>query len=535
MKFFKLFGEYILLIKGMFTKPENFKMYWKELMHQCVEIGIGSLGIVSIISVFMGAVSAAQTAYQLTNPLIPKSTLAQIVRDTVILEFAPTLVCIVLAGVVGSKIAGELGNMRTTEQIDALEIMGINTKSYLVAPKILAALITIPLLVILAMVLGIYGGRLASTMTNIVSPDVYDKGLQEGFSPFNVFFALAKAYTFAFIISSVPAFYGYNVKGGALEIGRASTTAVVTSCILILFADYILAAILIIMIEIKNVGKAFGDKQILKGVTAVMETGKTNLIIGTSGSGKTVLQKCMVGLFEVDSGEILYHGKSFTSMPEEERKELRQQIGMLFQGSALFDSMTVEQNIKFPLDMFTKWDNKKKIDRVNEVLERVNLKDTNKKYPAEVSGGMKKRVGIARAIVLNPKYLFCDEPNSGLDPQTSLVIDLLIKEITEEYNMTTIINTHDMNSVMEIGQNILYMYQGEKEWIGNNKEIIFSKNEQLNEFIFASEFLRDAKDMRMLEEKGIIDNERNMDDVMKNPETHLLMADNDKREYTSGK
>lgn len=245
MKFFKLFGEYILLIKGMFTKPENFKMYWKELMHQCVEIGIGSLAIVSIISVFMGAVSAAQTAYQLTNPLVPKSTLAQIVRDTVILEFAPTLVCIVLAGVVGSKIAGELGNMRTTEQIDALEIMGINTKSYLVAPKILAALITIPLLVILAMVLGIYGGRLASTMTDIVSPDVYDKGLREGFSPFNVFFALAKAYTFAFIISSVPAFYGYNVKGGALEIGRASTTAVVTSCILILFADYILAAILL--------------------------------------------------------------------------------------------------------------------------------------------------------------------------------------------------------------------------------------------------------------------------------------------------
>ena len=284
------------------------------------------------------------------------------------------------------------------------------------------------------------------------------------------------------------------------------------------------------MIEIKNVGKAFGDKQILKGVTAVMETGKTNLIIGTSGSGKTVLQKCMVGLFEVDSGEILYQGKSFTSMPEEERKELRQQIGMLFQGSALFDSMTVEQNIKFPLDMFTKWDHKKKIDRVNEVLERVNLKDTNKKYPAEVSGGMKKRVGIARAIVLNPKYLFCDEPNSGLDPQTSLVIDLLIKEITEEYNMTTIINTHDMNSVMEIGQNILYMYQGEKEWVGNNKEIIFSKNERLNEFIFASEFLRDAKDMRMLEEKGIIDNERNMDDLMKDPETHLIMGDNDKRD-----
>ena len=269
------------------------------------------------------------------------------------------------------------------------------------------------------------------------------------------------------------------------------------------------------MIEIKNVSKSFGDKQILKGVSAVMETGKTNLIIGTSGSGKTVLQKCMVGLFEVDKGEILFDGHDLPAMSEEERKELRQQIGMLFQGSALFDSMTVERNVKFPLDMFTTWDHKKKIDRVNEVLERVNLKDTNKKYPAEVSGGMKKRVGIARAIVLNPKYLFCDEPNSGLDPQTSMVIDLLIKEITEEYNMTTVINTHDMNSVMEIGQNILYMYQGEKEWVGNNKEIIFSKNKRLNEFIFASEFLRDAKDMRMLEEKGIIDNDRNMDEVMK--------------------
>jgi len=261
-----------------------------------------------------------------------------------------------------------------------------------------------------------------------------------------------------------------------------------------------------------------------------METGKTNLIIGTSGSGKTVLQKCMVGLFEVDHGDIIYDGKSFTTMSEEERKELRQQIGMLFQGSALFDSMTVERNVKFPLDMFTDWNHKKKVDRVNEVLDRVNLKDVNKKYPAEISGGMKKRVGIARAIVLNPKYLFCDEPNSGLDPQTSMVIDLLIKEITLEYNMTTVINTHDMNSVMEIGENILYMYQGEKEWVGNNKEIIFSKNQKLNEFIFASEFLRDAKDMRMLEEKGIIDNDRNMEDVLRDPEANLLMGDNEKRE-----
>ncbi len=245
MKLFSSIGSYLLMLKGMFTKPENFKMYWKELMNQSVEIGIGSLWIVSIISIFMGAVSAVQTAYQLTSPLVPKETIAQIVRDTVILEFAPTLVCIVLAGVVGSKIAGELGNMRVSEQIDALEIMGINTKAYLVAPKILAALITIPLLVVLAAALGIYGGRLAGSLAGILSTDTYDTGLLGNFKPKNVWFAIAKAYTFAFIISSVSAFYGYNVKGGSLEIGRASTTAVITSCILILIADFILSSILL--------------------------------------------------------------------------------------------------------------------------------------------------------------------------------------------------------------------------------------------------------------------------------------------------
>ncbi len=245
MTLFSTIGSYLLMIKGMFTKPENFKMYWKELMHQSAEIGMGSLGIVAVISVFMGAVSAVQTAYQLTSPILPKETIAVIVRDTVILEFAPTLVCIVLAGVVGSKIAGELGNMRVSEQIDALEIMGINTKSYLVLPKIVAALITIPILVILAMVLGIYGGRLAGSLGGILSTDTFDRGLVESFVPKNVWFALAKAYTFAFIISSVSSFYGYHVKGGALEIGRASTTAVITSCVLILFADYTLASFLL--------------------------------------------------------------------------------------------------------------------------------------------------------------------------------------------------------------------------------------------------------------------------------------------------
>jgi phospholipid/cholesterol/gamma-HCH transport system permease protein len=243
--FFTHFGRYLIMIKGMFTRPENAKMYWKEFMHQCTDIGIGSLGIVSIISVFIGAVSAVQTAYQLVSPVIPKTTIAQIVRDTVILEFAPTLVCIVLAGVIGSKIASELGNMRVSEQIDALEIMGINTKAYLVMPKIAAALLTIPLLVIIAMVLGIWGGRLAGTASNILSTDTFDRGLLQSFIPYNVTFALIKSYTFAFIISSVPAYYGYYVKGGALEIGRSSTKSVVVSCILLLFADYVLTQLLL--------------------------------------------------------------------------------------------------------------------------------------------------------------------------------------------------------------------------------------------------------------------------------------------------
>jgi phospholipid/cholesterol/gamma-HCH transport system permease protein len=245
MTIFTEFGRYLLMLRGMFSRPENGKMYWKEFMHQCSEIGIGSLGIVTIISFFMGAVSALQTAYQLVSPFIPKSTIAQIVRDTVILEFAPTLVCIVLAGVVGSKIASELGNMRVSEQIDALEIMGINTKTYLVLPKIAAALLVIPMLVIISAVLGIWGGRLAGVMSGIVSETTYDKGLLQFFQPYNVVFALIKGYTFSFIISSIPAYYGYYVSGGALEIGRASTKSVVVSCVAILFADYVLAQLLL--------------------------------------------------------------------------------------------------------------------------------------------------------------------------------------------------------------------------------------------------------------------------------------------------
>jgi len=267
------------------------------------------------------------------------------------------------------------------------------------------------------------------------------------------------------------------------------------------------------MIEVIDLKKGFNGKIVIEDVSALMNAGQCNLIIGASGSGKTVFMKCLVGLFSPDSGDILYGGQNFTRMNIDQKKEIRKEIGMLFQGSALFSSMTVEENVIFPLDMFTRDTRKKKLDRVNEVLARVNLEGANKKFPAELSGGMMKRVGIARAIVLNPKYLFVDEPNSGLDPQTSGLIDKLIKEITVEYNITTVINTHDMNSVMEIGDHIIYMYQGNKEWEGNNKEIIFSKNERLNDFIFASEFLRDAKDMRQLEETGKISNERNMEDL----------------------
>ncbi|MER3497906.1 MAG: ABC transporter ATP-binding protein [Chitinophagaceae bacterium] len=284
------------------------------------------------------------------------------------------------------------------------------------------------------------------------------------------------------------------------------------------------------MIELKDIKKSFGDRTVIRGVSAVMKPGQCNLIIGASGSGKTVLMKCMVGLLKPDDGHILYNGQDFTAMKTEEKAEVRKQIGMLFQGSALFDSLTVEQNVMFPLNMFTKMTHREKLNRVNEVLEKVNLKDTNKKFPAELSGGMKKRVGIARAIVLNPKYLFCDEPNSGLDPQTSLVIDKLIQEITVEYNITTVVNTHDMNSVMEIGDYIIYMFEGNKEWEGNNKEIIFSKNQRLNDFIFASEFLQDVKDMRMLEETGKISEDRNMEQLIDEDAPSLIPPTDEEQE-----
>lgn len=238
-------GTYIMTMKGMFTRPENGKMYWKEFMHQCTDIGIGSTPIVLIISIFLGAVMTVQTAYQLVTDLIPKTTIAVIVRDSLILELSPTVICLVLAGVVGSKIASELGNMRISEQIDALEIMGINTKSYLISPKVLASLIMVPCLVSLSIMVALIGGRITGHLTGIIDSDTYDRGLREGFKPYNITVSMAKAFTFAYVISSVSSYFGYNVKGGALEIGKNSTLAVVISCILILLADYVLTILML--------------------------------------------------------------------------------------------------------------------------------------------------------------------------------------------------------------------------------------------------------------------------------------------------
>jgi phospholipid/cholesterol/gamma-HCH transport system ATP-binding protein len=248
------------------------------------------------------------------------------------------------------------------------------------------------------------------------------------------------------------------------------------------------------MIEIKDIHKSFGSNEVLKGISANFKPCKNNLIIGSSGSGKTTVLKCIVGLHEPTSGDVIYDGENFTTMNFEERVPIRTQIGMLFQNSALFDSMTVEQNIMFPLNLFTQQSKSEKLDRVNFCLKRVNLEGKNKLYPSELSGGMKKRVGIARAISMQPKYLFVDEPNSGLDPKTSILIDHLISDLTQEYCITTVIVTHDMNSVMGIGDHILFLHNGQKWWEGSNHDIAHTDNEELNSFVFASPFMQAARE-----------------------------------------
>jgi len=248
------------------------------------------------------------------------------------------------------------------------------------------------------------------------------------------------------------------------------------------------------MIETQNVYKSFGENEVLKDITAQFKPGKNNLIIGTSGSGKTTLLKCIVGLHEPTKGDVLYDGQNFTDMHFKERVHIRKEIGMLFQNSALFDSMNVEQNIMFPLNLFTDMSHSEKLDRANFCLEKVNLAGKNKLFPSELSGGMKKRVGIARAISMQPKYLFVDEPNSGLDPVTSILIDHLIADITQEYNTTTVVVTHDMNSVMGIGDHIIFLYNGQKWWEGTNKQIAHTDNKELNDFVFASSFMKAARE-----------------------------------------
>lgn len=247
------------------------------------------------------------------------------------------------------------------------------------------------------------------------------------------------------------------------------------------------------MIEVKNLRKSFDGKEVLKGITSTYEPGKTNLIIGQSGSGKTVMLKTLLGVHLPDSGQILFDGRDFATLDPNEKRNLRTEMGMVFQGSALFDSMNVEENIGFPLKMFTNKTNGEIRDRVQEVIERVKLIDANKKMPSEISGGMQKRVAIARAIVNNPKYLFCDEPNSGLDPKTSIVIDELIQEITHEYNITTVINTHDMNSVLQIGEHIVFLKNGKLVWEGNSKEIMQTDNEDIVDFVYSSELLKEIR------------------------------------------
>ena len=247
------------------------------------------------------------------------------------------------------------------------------------------------------------------------------------------------------------------------------------------------------MIEVSHLYKSFENKEVLKDINTVFEDGKTNLIIGQSGSGKTVLMKNLVGLIEPTKGQILYDGRDFVQLSKHEKVMMRREMGMIFQSAALFDSLTVLENVRFPLDMFSSMTYRERKHRAQECLDRVNIKDADKKFPGEISGGMQKRVAIARAIALNPKYLFCDEPNSGLDPKTSLVIDDLLHSITHEYNMTTIINTHDMNSVMGIGENIIFIYEGNKEWQGVSSEVMNSSNQKLTDFIFASDLLKNMR------------------------------------------
>ena len=461
LKAFSLIGRYFILMGKVFSRPEKAAIYRRRIIYEMEALGIDSIGLTALISVFIGAVITLQMCINLDSPFIPRSLVGYATRETMILEFSSAVVALILAGKVGSSIASEIGTMRITEQIDALEIMGVNSASYLILPKIVAAMIFFPFLTILSILIGILGGWLIAAATGIMIPAQYVDGLLMDFRPYSITYTLIKTVFFAYIITSISAFSSA--------------------------AD---------MIRAEHIVKSFDGRVVLDDISIEFETGKTNLIIGRSGSGKTVLLKTLVGLHEPDSGDVWYDDVNFTALGFRERKAIRKDIGMIFQGGALLDSSTVEENVKLPLDLFTTQSEAEKMERVNFCLQRVRLEDANRLYPAELSGGMIKRVAIARAIVLNPRYLFCDEPNSGLDPQTSIVIDNLIHEITQEYNITTIVNTHDMNSVMEIGEKIVYIHDGRKWWEGTKESILHAENRELNDFVFASAMATRAKGIK---------------------------------------
>ena len=487
----KKFGDYVLLMRRVFTIPDRWREFFKRYISEIYKLGIDSIPIVITISVFIGAVIAIQMQKNVVSPMIPAYAVGLATRDVILLEFSSSILCLILAGKVGSNIASEIGTMRVTEQIDALEIMGVNSANLLILPKIAAMVSFIPVLVVFSMASGITGGFLIAQFTDIISVSKYIYGLQSFFNEYYIWQAIFKALFFAFVISSVVLWiqserWSTRSRASQYRLCRRKQRYRFTS-------RRGSHSNFILMIEVNNISKSFDGKVILHNVSAKFYSGKTNLIIGQSGSGKTVLMKCIVGLMQPDKGQVIYDGRDITSMSASQIKELRNEIGMLFQGSALFDSETVLGNVMFPLRMFTRDTYAACKKRAEFCLERVNLKGVNDLYPSEISGGMQKRVAIARAIALNPKYLFCDEPNSGLDPKTSILIDELLSDITHEYNITTIINTHDMNSVIGIGENIVFINKGHREWVGNRAKIFTSSNEALNDFVFATRLFKEVK------------------------------------------
>ena len=501
-KALKTVGRYIILMGRVFARPERMRMFFRQYVNELEQLGVNSIGIVLLISFFIGAVITIQIKLNIESPFMPRWTVGYVTREIMLLEFSSSIMCLILAGKVGSNIASELGTMRVTQQIDALEIMGVNSANYLILPKIAAMVhnhstdgdvqyirryhrCLLYLLVRRHHVGGRFRIRLAVHVCRMVYLVRHHQVAVLCLYHCQRIGILRLHRRRRFHRSGQGVHRLRSMQQRAYLIRRPNINSTFNG-----------------MIELKGLCKSFEDREVLKDINATFENGKTNLIIGQSGSGKTVLMKCIVGLLTPDKGELLYDHRNFLAMGKKEKKALRREMGMIFQSAALFDSMTVLDNVMFPLNMFSNDTLRDRTRRAMFCLERVNLIEAKDKFPGEISGGMQKRVAIARAIALNPQYLFCDEPNSGLDPKTSLVIDELIQDITREYNMTTLINTHDMNSVMGIGEKIIYIYEGHKEWEGNKDDIFTSTNERLNSFIFASDLFRKVKEVEIQNLEG---------------------------------